>query len=162
MLARSVVAMFVFTLAAAPTLAQVNIEKRGNTRLGATAPTQRYQCQVGPLKKQTRLVMETIKGSPVYLAYWSSNGPFHCSFESWPNDGRAQWVKSTAGMLINLISGSMLIKREHNRYVLHARDVDRMTYCGTEGVISGILTVPTRKGNCTWVESASNGVSESK
>ncbi len=44
----------------------------------------RLQCKVGPLEKQTRLVMETVKGKPVYLAYWSSNGPFHCSFESWP------------------------------------------------------------------------------
>jgi hypothetical protein len=106
--------------------------------------------------------METVKDNPVYLAYWSSNGPFHCSFESWPNDGRAKWIKSTAGMPINLVSGGMLIKRKRNQFVLHARDVDRMTYCGTDGVISGILTVALRKGNCTWVGTTSNKASELK
>jgi hypothetical protein len=106
--------------------------------------------------------METVKDNPVYLAYLSSNGPFHCSFGSWPNDGHAKWINSTAGMLINLISGSMLIKRERNQYILHAREVDRMTYWGTDGVISGILTVALRKGNCTWVVTTSNEASELK
>src|SRR5262245_50267585 len=77
-----------------------------------TGPKHRYQCKVGPYEKQTRLVMETIRDKPVYLAYWSSNGPFHCSFESWPGDGRATWVDSSAGTVVNLISGTMLIQRE--------------------------------------------------
>ena len=75
----------------------------------ATGPKQRYQCKVGPYEKQTRLVMETVRDKPVYLAYWSSNGPFHCSFESWPGDGRATWVDSSVGTVVNLISGNMLI-----------------------------------------------------
>jgi len=154
--------MLAFALLSSSVQAEQKNQVRNKGKVGASAPTQRYQCQVGPLQKQTRLVMETVKGNPVYLAYWSSNGPFHCSLESWPNDGRAKWIKSTAGMLINLISGSMLIKRERNQFVLHARDVDRMTYCGTDGVISGILTVPLRKGNCTWVETTSNEARELK
>ena len=121
----------------------------------ATGPKHRYQCKVGPYEKQTRLVMETIRDKPVYLAYWSSNGPFHCSFESWPGDGRATWVDSSAGTVINLISGTMLIQREKSGFVLHAREVDRMPYCGTFGIISGILTVPTPKGECTWQETTS-------
>src|SRR5262245_44055406 len=80
-----------------------------------TGPKHRYQCKVGPYEKQTRLVMETIKDKPVYLAYWSSNGPFHCSFESWPGDGRATWVDSSAGTVLNLISGTMLIQREKGK-----------------------------------------------
>ena len=121
----------------------------------ATGPKHRYQCKVGPYEKQTRLVMETVKDKPVYLAYWSSNGPFHCSFESWPGDGRANWVESSAGTVVNLISGTMLIQRENGKFVLHAREVDRMPYCGTFGLISGILTVPTPKGECTWQETTS-------
>jgi hypothetical protein len=121
----------------------------------ATGPKHRYQCKVGPYEKQTRLVMETVKDKPVYLAYWSSNGPYHCSFESWPGDGRARWVDSSAGMVVNLISGTMLIQREKGKFVLHAREVDRMPYCGTFGIISGILTVPTPKGECTWQETSS-------
>lgn len=121
----------------------------------ATGPKLRHQCKVGPYEKQTRLVMETIKGKPVYLAYWSSNGPFHCSFESWPGDGRANWVDSSAGTVINLISGTMLIERNGDKYFVHAREIDRMPYCGTFGVISGILTVPVRKGECDWRETSS-------
>lgn len=118
---------------------------------------ERLQCKVGPYEKQTRLVMETTKGKPVYLAYWSSNGPYHCSFESWPGDGRATWRDSSAGMVISLISGTLLIHRQRDkkgdRYIITAREVDRMQYCGTDGVISGVLTVP-RRGQCTWVETS--------
>ena len=120
----------------------------------ATGPKLRYQCKVGPYEKQTRLVMETIRDKPVYLAYWSSNGPFHCSFESWPGDGRATWIDSSAGTVINLISGTMLIEREKGKFTLHAREVDRMPYCGTFGIISGVLTVPTPKGDCTWQDTS--------
>lgn len=120
----------------------------------ATGPKQRHICKVGPYEKQTRLVMETIANKPVYLAYWSSNGPFHCSFESWPGDGRATWIDSSAGMVINLISGTMLIERNADKYLIHAREIDRQPYCGTFGTINGILTVP-RKGDCDWRETTS-------
>jgi hypothetical protein len=118
----------------------------------AAGPKLQHQCKVGPYEKQTRLVMETVKDKPVYIAYWSSNGPFHCSFETWPGDGRARWVDSSAGTVINLIKGTMLIERHGDKYYVHARDVDRMPYCGTFGVISGVLTVPVRKGDCDWRE----------
>jgi len=121
----------------------------------ATGPKLQHQCKVGPYEKQTRFVMETIRNKPVYIAYWSSNGPFHCSFETWPGDGRATWVDSSAGMVINLISGTMLIERNGDKYFVHAREIDRMPYCGTFGVISGILTVPVRKGDCDWRETSS-------
>lgn len=115
----------------------------------------RLQCKVGPYEKQTRLVMETVKGKPVYLAYWSSNGPFHCSFESWPGDGRAQWLDSSAGMVISLISGTLLVEDDKTHYTITAREVDRMAYCGTTGVISGVLKVPKNKRDCTWEEKSS-------
>jgi hypothetical protein len=121
----------------------------------AQGPKVRHQCQVGPYEKQTRLVMETVKEKPIYIAYWSSNGPFHCSFETWPEDGRAHWVDSSAGTVINLISGTMLIERNGDKFFIHAREVDRMPYCGTEGLISGVLTVPLKKGPCDWKETSS-------
>jgi hypothetical protein len=117
----------------------------------AQGPKQRHQCKVGPYEKQTRLVMETVSNKPVYLAYWSSNGPFHCSFETWPGDGRAQWVDSKAGTVINLIKGTMRIERSGDKYYIHADEVDRMPYCGTFGLITGVLTMP-RKGQCDWKE----------
>src|SRR5690606_16975505 len=118
----------------------------------AQAPKQRHQCKVGPYEKQTRLVMETVRNKPVYIAYWSSDGPFHCSFETWPGDGRARWVDSKSGTVINLISGTMRIERNGDKYLVHASNVDRMPYCGTFGLISGVLTVPTKKGHCDWKE----------
>jgi hypothetical protein len=124
-------------------------------RAVAQGPKVRHQCKVGPYEKQTRLVMETVKDKPIYIAYWSSNGPFHCSFETWPEDGRAHWVDSSAGTVINLISGTMLIERNGDKYFVHAREVDRMPYCGTEGLISGVLTVPLKKGQCDWKETSS-------
>lgn len=118
-----------------------------------TGPKIRHQCKVGPYEKQTRLVMETIRDKPVYLAYWSSDGSFHCSFESWPGDGRAKWLDSSAGTVISLISGTMLIEKSKDRFLIHARDVDRMPYCGTFGQINGVLTVPTKRGvTCDWKE----------
>jgi len=136
-------------------------EAKKSAAKGPAGPKERLQCKVGPLEKQTRLVMETVRGKPVYLAYWSSNGPFHCSFESWPGDGRARWLDSSAGMVISLISGTLLIEREKDGYTVTAREVDRMAYCGTTGVISGVLTVP-RKGDCTWTETSSEDASHLK
>ena len=136
----------------APPLMAQQKKAKVQSKQAANAPKLRHQCKVGPYEKQTRLVMETVKDKPVYLAYWSSNGPFHCSFETWPGDGRAHWTDSSAGTVINLISGTMLIEKTGDKYFLHARDVARMPYCGTFGSINGILTVPARKGECDWKE----------
>jgi hypothetical protein len=135
-----------------PVLAQQKSKDNGKSaKRVVQGPTLRHKCQVGPYEKQTRLVMETVKDKPVYIAYWSSNGPFHCSFETWPGDGRANWVDNAKGTVINLISGTMHIERNGDKYFVHARDVDRMPYCGTFGLISGTLTVP-KKGPCDWKE----------
>jgi hypothetical protein len=136
-------------VAATPAFAQ---QKKAPAKQAANAPKLTHQCKVGPYEKQTRLVMQTVKEKPVYIAYWSSNGPFHCSFETWPGDGRAHWTDSKAGTVINMISGSVLIEKNGDKYFVHARDVARMPYCGTFGSINGVLTVPARKGDCNWKE----------
>ena len=151
MLLRSIAAAIAVAFALSPAYAQ-QAKGKAPAKQTAQAAKERHQCKVGPYEKQTRLVMETVKNKPVYLAYWSSNGPFHCSFETWPGDGRARWVDSKAGTVINLISGTMLIERNGDKYFIHAREVDRMPYCGTFGTISGVLTVPARKGPCDWTE----------
>jgi hypothetical protein len=158
MLARLTLLAAAIALAGPPALAQQKKVQQNKAQKGKQAvngPKLRHQCKVGPYEKQTRLVMETVKNKPVYLAYWSSNGPFHCSFETWPGDGRARWTDSSAGTVINLISGTMLIEKNGDKYFIHARDVDRMPYCGTFGLINGVLTVPARKGNCDWKETES-------
>jgi len=148
-------AAFALGFAAPAAVAQQKSANKSKGKAVAQGPKERHKCQVGPYEKQTRLVMETVKDKPVYLAYWSSNGPFHCSFETWPGDGRARWVESKAGTVINLISGTMLIERNGDRYFVHAREVDRMPYCGTFGSITGVLTVPLKQGPCDWKETPS-------
>lgn len=168
MLLRTAALAVALAFATSPAQAQQNAQKKDKPQAKSQAksqarskqrvaqgPKQRHQCKVGPYEKQTRLVMETVKNKPVYIAYWSSDGPFHCSFETWPGDGRAKWIDSNAGTVINLISGTMLIERNGDKYYIHAREVDRMPYCGTFGLISGVLTVPTRKGApCDWKETS--------
>ena len=161
MLRFAVMASAALAIGALPASAQLKPEpkkaeakKAAPTRPVVTGPKERHKCQVGPYEKQTRFVMETVKSKPIYVAYWSSNGPFHCSFETWPGDGRARWVDSSAGTVINLISGTMLIERNADKYFIHAREIDRMPYCGTFGAINGVLTVP-RKGECDWRETTS-------
>ena len=118
-------------------------------------PDHRMKCQIGPYEKQTRFVMETAKGKPVYIAYWSSDGPYRCSFESRPQDGYAQWLEASVGTVIRLISGTVLIEEKRGVYTVTARDIDRMTYCGTDGLINGVLTVPRKGGECRWEETTS-------
>ncbi len=137
-------------VAAAPAIAQQ--KKAPAKKAAANAPKLTHQCKVGPYEKQTRLVMQTVKEKPVYIAYWSSNGPFHCSFETWPGDGRARWTDAKASTVIDMISGSLLIEKNGDKYFVHARDIARMPYCGTFGAINGVLTVPIRKGDCNWQE----------
>ena len=161
MLLRSIAVALAIAVAfaLAPAYAEQNGKSKAKSKRVVQAPKQRHQCKVGPYEKQTRLVMETVKNKPVYLAYWSSSGPFHCSFETWPGDGRAQWVDSKAGTVINLIKGTMLIERDGDKYYVRANEVDRMPYCGTFGLITGVLTVPTKKGRpCDWQDmSADDG-----
>jgi len=154
MLKRSMLLAAAVAIAVSPVMAQ---QKKNSVKAKKVvkAPKLLHKCQVGPYEKQTRLVMETVRDKPVYIAYWSSNGPFHCSFETWPGDGRAQWTDSNAGTVINLISGTMLIEKNGDKYFIHARDVARMPYCGTFGSINGVLTVPSRRGACAWQETES-------
>ena len=116
---------------------------------------EQLQCKIGPYEKQTRFIMETVKGKPVYIAYWSSNGPYRCSFESAPGDGKSRWLDSSIGIVVSLLSGTLLIEDDKTHFTITAREVDRMPYCGTFGVISGVLTVPKDKKDCTWEEKTS-------
>lgn len=113
------------------------------------------QCKIGPYEKQTRFAMETANGKPVYLAYWSSNGPYRCSFEAAPGDGKTRWMDSSLGIVITLLSGTLIVEDDKTHFTITARDVDRMPYCGTFGVISGVLTVPKDKQECKWEEKSS-------
>lgn len=113
------------------------------------------QCKIGPYEKQTRFALETANGKPVYIAYWSSNGPYRCSFESSPGDGKTNWLESSVGIVVSMLKGTLLIEDEKTHFRIVARDVDRMPYCGTFGVISGVLTVPKNKKDCVWEEKTS-------
>mgnify|MGYP003347152758 CR=1 FL=1 len=99
------------------------------------------QCKIGPYEKQTRFAIETANGKPVYIAYWSSNGPYRCSFESSPGDGKTKWLDSSVGIVVSMLKGTLLIEDEKTHFRIVARDGDRMPYSGTFGVISGGLTV---------------------
>ena len=117
------------------------------------------QCKIGPYEKQTRFAIETADGKPAYIAYWSSNGPYRCSFESSPQDGKTKWLDSSVGIVISMLKGTLLIEDEKTHFRITAREVDRMPYCGTFGVISGVLTVPKNKKDCTWEEKTSEEAS---
>ena len=116
---------------------------------------QLLQCKIGPYEKQTRFALETANGKPVYIAYWSSNGPYRCSFESAPHDGKTTWLDSSVGIVISMLKGTLLIEDEKTHFRITAREVDRMPYCGTFGIISGVLTVPKDKKDCAWEEKTS-------
>ncbi len=143
-----------------PAPARAPTSAKSTAQTQSPKPDHRMQCKIGPYEKQTRFVMETAKGKPVYVAYWSSNGPFRCSFESRPQDGYAQWLESSAGTVVKLVKGVLLIEQNGGNYFVTARDVDRMTYCGTDGLINGILTVPQKGGECTWKELTSEEASQ--
>ena len=113
------------------------------------------QCKIGPYEKQTRFALETANGKPAYIAYWSSNGPYRCSFEAAPNDGKTRWQDSSIGIVVSMLSGTLLIEDDNTHFTITAREVDRMPYCGTFGMISGVLTVPKNSQDCTWVEKTS-------
>jgi len=114
-----------------------------------------FQCKVGPYEKQTRFALETANGKPAYIAYWSSNGPYRCSFESSPHDGKTRWLESSVGIVVSMLEGTLLIEDEKSHFRVTAREVNRMPYCGTFGVISGVLTVPKDKKDCVWEEKTS-------
>ena len=59
------------------------------------------------------------------------------------------------GIVVSMLEGTLLIEDEKSHFRVTARDVNRMPYCGTFGVISGVLTVPKDKKDCVWEEKTS-------
>ena len=60
-------------------------EKATKGKPVATGPKQPLPMQSRPLRKaDLGSSWRRSRMKPVYLAYWSSNGAVHCSFESWP------------------------------------------------------------------------------
>ena len=150
----SVIAVLTAAAIAAGAAGAAEPAKKATTRAKPVVK-ELLQCRVGPYEKQTRFALETANGKPVYIAYWSSNGPYHCSFESSPSDGRTKWLDSSVGIVVSMLKGTLLIEDEKTHFRVTAREVDRMPYCGTYGVISGVLTVPKNKKECTWQEMTS-------
>ena len=64
-------------------------------------------------------------------------------------------LDSSVGIVVSMLKGTLLIEDEKTHFRITAREVDRMPYCGTFGVISGVLTVPKDKKDCTWEEKTS-------
>ena len=147
--ARCVTAALLLALAAAsPAQAQ--------KKAARAEKVDRHQCRIGPEEKQTRFIMETVQNKPVYLAYWNKVGGYRCSFEARRSgDGYTRWSETSVGTVIKLIQGTLLIERNGNDFEITLRDVDRMTYCGQFGLLSGVLTVPANKAECTWKEMTS-------
>src|ERR1043166_7143121 len=126
---------------------------------GASAPRRGekldlLQCRIGASERlQTRLAMQITKNKPVYVAFWNSNGPYRCSFEARRSgDGFTRWSETNVGTLVTLIKGTVLIRHVGKDFEVTMRDVDRMTYCGQFGKLSGTFTVPANKSECTWQE----------
>ena len=114
----------------------------------AAARIEKLTCMLGTEDRHARIGVELRNGHVESFAYYSKWKPRTCSvahkrdgpYSKWQDSGRFTTVVSEKGRFLIENRGRSV------HFIFH--DVDRMFYCGMEGVIRGTLTVTRGKKDC--------------
>lgn len=112
------------------------------------ARIEKLTCMLGTEDRHARIGVELKNGHVESFAYYSKWKPRTCSvahkrdgpYSKWNDTGRFTTVVSEKGRFLIENRGRSV------HFIFH--DVDRMFYCGMEGVIRGTLTVTRGKKAC--------------
>ena len=115
----------------------------------AKAPTiERLTCRTGPNDEQARLIAQMVRGRPMEFAYYSRFGTAVCSIHARRGDAYTKWQDGSGTSTVKLIEGRASLEYKPGYLKIKFDEVDRMTYCGMDGELNGIIEVSVRKSEC--------------
>ena len=115
----------------------------------AKAPAiERLTCRTGPNDEQARLIAQMVRGRPMEFAYYSRLGTAVCSIHARRGDAYTKWQDGSGSSTVKLIEGRASLEYKPGYLKIKFDEVDRMTYCGTEGELNGVIEVWLRKSEC--------------
>ena len=143
------VACCVPAIALAPLVAESQ-EKKGKGRKAESAKVEKLACRLGTEWNHARIAVQLRNGKVNEFAYYSIWKPRTCSLHVRRGDSYSKWEEFKTVTTVTLAeeTGAVLINHEPDKYKFLFRDVDRMRYCGTEGKVSGSLTIWRGKEAC--------------
>jgi hypothetical protein len=143
------VACCVPAIALAPLVAGAQ-EKKGKAAKAAPKKVEKLVCKLGTEWNHARIAVQLVNGKVNEFAYYSIWKPRTCSLHVQRGDSYSKWEEFKTVTTVTLAeeTGAVLINHEPDKYKFLFRDVDRMRYCGTEGKVSGSLTIWRGKEAC--------------
>ena len=145
---RLIVACCVTVMIAAP-LAAAAAEKKGRAK-AAPGKIEKLACRLGTEWNHARIAVQLLNGKVNEFAYYSIWKPRTCSLHVQRGDPYSKWEEFKTVTTVTLAEekGAVLIDHSPGKYKFLFRDIDRMRYCGTEGKVSGTLTISKGKEAC--------------
>lgn len=114
----------------------------------AAARIEKLTCMLGTEDRHARIGVELKNGHVESFAYYSKWKPRTCSVEHKREEAYSKWQDSGRFTTVVSEKGRFLIENRGRSVHFIFHDVDRMFYCGMEGVIRGTLTVTRGKKDC--------------
>lgn len=114
----------------------------------AAARIEKLTCMLGSEDRHARIGVELKGGRVESFAYYSKWKPRTCSVAHKREEAYSKW--NDTGRFTTVVSekGRFLIENRGRSVHFIFHDVDRMFYCGMEGVIRGTLTVTRGQKAC--------------
>ena len=121
----------------------------GAPKAAPKAPAmERLTCRTGPNDEQARLIAQMVGGRPMEFAYYSRLGTRVCSIHARRGDAYTKWQDASGKSKVKLIEGTASLEYKPGYLKIKFDEVDRMTYCGMDGALNGMIEVSSNKAEC--------------
>jgi hypothetical protein len=108
----------------------------------AQGATERFDCKTGKEDLHARIAFEARGGQVDGFAYYSKWRPRVCSIDVQPADPTLKWRLTPEGATrVHTPNGVFVIRTQPDAYVFEFQNVQRVKYCGMQGITNGTMTV---------------------
>ena len=128
--------------------AETHVTKPAAKKRYAAPRIEKLTCMLGSEDRHARIGVELKGGRVESFAYYSKWKPRTCSVAHKRDDAYSQWDDTGRFTTVVTEKGRFLIENRGRDVHFIFHDVDRMFYCGMEGVIRGTLTVTRGRKEC--------------
>lgn len=108
----------------------------------AQGAMERFDCRTGVEDLHARIAFEARGGQVDGFSYYSKWKPRTCSIDIQPADPLLKWRFTSDGATrVHTPHGVFVIRSLPDAYVFEFQNVERMIFCGMEGIINGTMTI---------------------
>ncbi len=107
-------------------------------------------CFTGVQDRHARIGVQLVNGKVNHFSFYSKAKPRTCSIDAGRDTAFNRWEDIGAAAKVTLAEdkGELLINPRDRGFHFLFRGIDRMRYCGMDGIINGSLTVTRGKSQC--------------